>query len=204
VTDAAAMAAWIAEIEAQRPIDLVIANAGVSAGTGGGPESEAQARNVRTINVEGVMNTVLPAVEAMLARESKRTDGKRGQIAIMSSLASFRGFPGAPTYCASKAAVRTYGEAMRGELHHRGIEVNVICPGYIRTPLTARNKFPMPMLMDADRAARKIKRALRRNRGRIAFPLPMYFLVRLIAGLPVRLTDPMLRILPKKDAAAGK
>jgi short-subunit dehydrogenase len=146
---------------------------------------------------------VLPAIEAMLAREPTRVDAKRGQIAIMSSLASFRGFPGAPTYCASKAAVRTYGEAMRGELHHRGIEVNVICPGYIRSRMTARNKFPMPMLMDADRAARKIRRGLRRNRGRIAFPLTMYLLVRLVAGLPVRLIDPMLRVLPKK-AAAGK
>lgn len=206
VADAAAMAAWIAEIEARRPLELVVANAGVSAGTGGGRERPEQARNVVAINVDGVMNTVLPAIEAMLARA--RTDGKptakRGQIAIMSSLASFRGFPGAPTYCASKAAVRTYGEAMRGELHHRGIEVNVICPGYIRSRMTARNKFPMPMLMDADRAARKIKRALRRNRGRIAFPWPMYVLVRLIAGLPVALTDPMLRVLPKKEAAAGK
>jgi short-subunit dehydrogenase len=204
VTDAEAMAAWIAEIEAKRPLDLVIANAGVSAGTGGGHEHPAQSRNVLAINVDGVMNTVLPAVEAMLARKPTRADGKRGQIAIMSSLASFRGFPGAPTYCASKAAVRTHGEALRGELHHQGIEVNVICPGYIRSRMTARNKFPMPMLMDADQAARKIRRALRRNRGRIAFPWPVYFLVRLIAGLPVRLTDPMLRMLPKKDAAADK
>jgi len=206
VTDATAMAAWINEIEAERPIDLVIANAGVSAGTGGGREHAAQARNVLAINIDGVMNTVLPAFEAMLARDPTRPGGKpttkRGQVAIMSSLVSFRGFPGAPSYCASKAAVRIYGEAMRGELHHSGIEVNVICPGYIRSRMTARNKFPMPMLMDADRAARKIKRALRRNKGRIAFPLTMYWLARLIAGLPIGLTDPLLRMLPKKDAAA--
>jgi len=206
VTDAGAISDWIAEIEAKRPIDLVVANAGVSAGTGGGHEHAAQARNVLAINVDGVMNTVLPAIEAMLARDPARPDGtpttKRGQIAIMSSLAAFRGFPGAPSYCASKAAVRIYGEAMRGELHHRGIEVNVICPGYIRSRMTARNKFPMPMLMDADRAARKIKRALRRNKGRIAFPLPMYWLARLIAGLPIALTDPLLRQLPKKAAAS--
>jgi short-subunit dehydrogenase len=207
VTDAEAMAAWIAEIEAKRPLDLVIANAGVSAGTGGGRERPDQVRNVLAINVDGVMNTVLPAIEAMLAREPAQADAKpttkRGQIAIMSSLASFRGLPGAPAYCASKAAVRSYGEAMRGELHHRGIEVNVICPGYIRSRMTERNKFPMPMLMDAERAARKIKRGLRRNRGRIAFPLTMYVLIRLIAALPVALIDPMLRVLPKK-AAAGK
>lgn len=202
VTDAAAIADWITEIEAERPLDLVVANAGVSAGTGGGRERAAQARNVLAINVDGVMNTVLPAFEAMLARTPVRADGKRGQVAIMSSLAAFRGIPGAPTYCASKAAVRIYGEAMRGELHHSGIEVNVICPGYIRSRMTARNKFPMPMLMDADRAARKIKRALRRNKARIAFPLTMYWLARLIAGLPIALTDPLLRKLPKKEAAA--
>jgi short-subunit dehydrogenase len=207
VTDAAAMAAWIAEIEAEHPLDLVVANAGVSAGTGAGGERAAQVRHVLAINIDGVMNTVLPAIEAMLARDPSKPGAKpttkRGQIAIMSSLASFQGLPGAPAYCASKAAVRTYGEAMRGELHHQGIAVNVICPGYIRSRMTARNKFPMPMLMDADRAARKIRRGLRRNRGRIAFPLPMYLLIRLLAGLPVWLTDPMMRVLPKKEAKPG-
>jgi len=203
VTDRGAMADWVAEVVARRPLDLVVANAGVSAGTGGASESPEQARRVLATNIDGVMNTVLPAIDAMLARQPTRPDGRRGQIAVMSSLAGFRGFPGAPSYCASKAAVRIWGEAMRGELHHRGIGVSVICPGYIRSRMTARNKFPMPMLMDAERAARIIRRGLRRNRARIAFPLPMYWLARLVAGLPMWMTDPFMRILPKKEAAAG-
>jgi short-subunit dehydrogenase len=121
-----------------------------------------------------------------------------GQIAVMSSLAAFRGFPGAPAYCASKAAVRVWGEALRGDLHRRGVAVSVICPGYVRTPMTAVNRFPMPLVLDADRAARIIRRGLARNRARIAFPWPTYAMVRLLAALPIGLTDLALRRLPAK------
>jgi short-subunit dehydrogenase len=186
------LAAWIAGRDAVAPIDLLIANAGLSAGTGGGGEDEAQARRIMAINVEGVLNTVWPAVPLMRAR-------RHGQIAIMSSLAAFRGFPGAPAYCASKAAVRIWGESLRGHLAGDGIAVSVICPGYVKTPMTDVNKFPMPMLMDSARAARIIRRGLARNRARIAFPWPMYALVRLIAALPPGLIDPLLRRLPEKD-----
>ena len=146
VTDRAALAAWIADCDTARPLDLAIANAGISAGTGDGGETEAQTREIFAVNVDGVMNTVLPAVAAMRPR-------RRGQIAIMSSLAGFRGFPGAPAYCASKAAVRSWGESLRGSLHAEGIKVSVICPGFVRSAMTAVNSFPMPLLMDSDRAA---------------------------------------------------
>lgn len=198
VTDRDAMAAWIAGIARERRLDLVIANAGISAGTGKG-EGPDQIRRIYDINVGGVMNTILPAIEAMRQQPPHDIDDKRGQIAIMSSLASFRGFPGAPAYCASKATVRIHGEALRGELHHLGIEVSVICPGYVRSRMTERNKFRMPMLMDADRAAAIMARGLARNKPRIAFPWPMYWLVRVIAGLPQIVTDPLFRKLPKKD-----
>jgi short-subunit dehydrogenase len=191
VVDRAAMNALIAECDATAPLDLVIANAGVSAGTLGGPEESEQVRAMFAINVDGVVNTVQPAIEAMLPRG-------RGQIAIMSSLAALRGFPGAPTYCASKAAVKIWGEALRGALHDRGIEVNVICPGYIETAMTARNDFPMPLLMPADRAASIVVRGLARNRARIAFPWPLYAVVSLLAWLPPALSDPLLRRLPAK------
>ena len=198
VTDQDAMAAWITGIAKDRRLDLVVANAGISAGTGKG-EGPEQIRRIYDINVGGVMNTILPAIEVMQTQAPHDIDDKRGQIAIMSALASFRGFPGAPAYCASKATVRIHGEALRGELHHQGIEVSVICPGYVRSRMTARNKFRMPMLMDADHAAQIIARGLARNKARIAFPWPMYWLVRLIAGLPQFATDPLFRKLPKKD-----
>ncbi len=191
VRDGPALAAWITEVDRAAPLDLVIANAGVSAGTGGNGETESQTRRIFATNLDGVLNTVLPAVAAMRPRG-------RGQIAIMSSLAAFRGFPGAPAYCAGKAAVRVWGEALRGELHGAGIGVSVICPGYVRSPMTAVNDFPMPLLMDAARAARIIRRGLARNRPRIAFPWPLYAAVWLLSALPPALTDPLLRRLPKK------
>jgi len=192
VRDAERLAAWIAEADTRAPLDLVIANAGVSAGTGGSGETEDQARRIFDTNVAGVINTVIPAVDRMRPR-------RRGQIAIMASLAAFRGFPGAPAYCASKAAVRVWGEALRGHLHGSGIAVSVICPGYVRSPMTAVNEFPMPLLMDAERAARIIRRGLERDRARIAFPWRLYAAVRLLSALPPGLTDPLLRRLPEKD-----
>lgn len=191
VTDAAAMRQWIEAADRVAPIDLVIANAGISAGTGGGGESEAQARAIYAINLDGALNTVLPAIAAMTRRGS-------GQIAIMSSLAGFRGFPGAPAYCGSKAAVRVWGEALRGELAARGVAVSVICPGYVRTPMTAVNRFPMPFLMSVECAARIIRRGLERRRARIAFPWPTYAAVWLVALMPPGLTDRLLARLPKK------
>ncbi len=198
--DAAAMAAFVDRAHGTRPLDLVIANAGISAGTGGGAESADQARRILAVNVDGTVNTVLPAAALMAAKPAPGTGPWRGQIAIVSSLAGFRGFPGAPAYCASKAAVKVWGEALRGEWWSRGIAVTVICPGYVRTRMTERNRFRMPLIMESDRAAGIIRRGLARNRPRIAFPWRLYMLVRLIAALPPALTDPLFRRLPKKAA----
>jgi short-subunit dehydrogenase len=194
VTDHEAMSLWLREIDRQHPIDLVIANAGISAGTGGGGESEAQIRAIFAVNLEGVLNTILPLLPALQAR-------RRGQVALMSSLAAFRGIPGAPAYCASKAAVRVWGEALRGGLRDEGIEVSVICPGFVVSSMTAGNDFPMPLLMPAARAARIIRRGLDRGRARIAFPWPLYAMAWLLAALPLWLTDPLLGRLPKKKSA---
>jgi short-subunit dehydrogenase len=191
VTDTAAMAASIIEFDHDHPIDLVIANAGVSGGTLGGSESAEQTRCIAAINIDGVVNTVAPLIAPMGRR-------RRGQIALMSSLASFRGFPGAPAYCASKAWVRVWGEALRIDLAASNVEVSVICPGYVDTRMTQANDFHMPLLMPADRAARIIIRGLERNRARIAFPWRMYAGVRLLAALPASLVDPILRRAPRK------
>ena len=190
VTDRDAAAAWVEASDADRPLDLVIANAGISGGTGDG-ESDHQTRAIFAVNVDGVFNTVLPAVPLLRARRT-------GQIAIMSSLAGFRGFPGAPAYCASKAAVRVWGEGLRGELAPHGIGVSVICPGFVTTPMTAVNRFKMPFLMDVEQASAIMMRGLAANRGRIAFPWQTHLLARLGGCLPNALMDVIAAKMPKK------
>ncbi|MBC6440336.1 MAG: SDR family NAD(P)-dependent oxidoreductase [Rhodospirillales bacterium] len=193
VDDAEGMAAWVHGCDGRAPLDLVIANAGVSAGTGFAGEGTEQARRIFAINVDGALNTVLPVLPAMVERG-------HGQLALTSSIASFRGFPGAPAYCASKAALRIWGEGQRGWLHNKGVKLSVICPGFIRTPMSDGNPYPMPFLMDADRAARIIKRGLTRNKARIAFPWQTYGLAQLLAFMPVALSDRILRRMPNKPS----
>jgi short-subunit dehydrogenase len=191
VTDTDAAKAFVENAAAHFPLDLVLANAGISAGTGGGGETAAQTREIFAVNLDGVTNTVLPAISQM------RTAG-HGQIAIMSSLAGFIGLPGAPAYCASKAAVRVWGESLRGELAGSGIRVSVICPGFVRTPMTDRNPFPMPFLMSPEKAARIIVSRLAQNHARIAFPWPLYAVLRALGALPAGLRDRLLRATPRK------
>lgn len=147
VCEREALAAWLLEIDGKKPIDLVIANAGISGGSGGhsvmGEEPE-QLRRIMAVNLDGVFNTVLPLIPLMTGR-------KRGQIALMSSLAGLRGLPGAPAYSTSKAAVLAYGQALRGWLGMRGVKVSVIMPGFVRTPLIAANPFPMPFILEPKR-----------------------------------------------------
>jgi len=194
-----ARTAAVADAHRHRPLDLAIANAGISAGTGAGGESAEQAKRILAVNIDGVLNTLFPAID--LIRAKPRAGGApRGQVAIMSSLAGLRGFPGAPAYCASKAAVKVWGEALRGELHAQGIEVSVICPGYVRTPMTQSNRFRMPLIMSAARAAQICRRGLAANRARIAFPWLFHFLLSLVAAAPPGWTDPLFRRLPKKRA----
>lgn len=192
VGDRESMAAWIAAIDQGAPLDLVVANAGISGGPGSVDEIEARTRAIFAVNIDGVLNTLHPAIPLMCGRG-------RGQLAIVSSMAGFQGLPGAPAYSASKAAVRVYGEALRGWLRPRGVGLSVVCPGFVRSRITEGNRFPMPFLMDADRAARTIVRGLARNRGLIAFPWPLYALVRLGAALPPGLRDILMRRAPAKD-----
>lgn len=192
VTDADGMKSWIEAQDRIRPLDLVIANAGISSGAGEGRERADRVRRIFAINVHGVINTVEPAIPLMAAR-------RRGQIAIMSSLTAFRGLPSSPAYSASKAAVKAYGEGQRVNLARQGIAVSVICPGYVRTRMTATNKSRMLFLVDVERAARLIKRGLALNKARIAFPFPFYPAVLLLAVLPPALTDLLLKRMPEKE-----
>ena len=194
VTDATGIKNWIEQVDADTPLDLLIANAGISAGTGGNGESSEQVRRIFATNIDGVINSVQPIIPLMLAR-------KTGQIAIMSSLAGIRALPSSPAYSASKACVRYYGEALRGNLLKDGVCVSVICPGYIKTPMTDVNNFPMPFIMSAQKAAKIIVKNLAKGRGRIAFPLVLYLPLWWLSCLSPRLTDPIFSRLPAKPSA---
>lgn len=193
VTERHPFANWLLQMDDMNRIDLVIANAGISGGTGGAEDGawiESEYR-IFEVNVQGVLNTILPLVPRMMAR------GK-GQIGIMSSLASFSGWPGAPGYSASKAAVRVYGESLRGTLAGHGVGVSVICPGFVASRITAANDFKMPFFMSADRAAATIARGLSGNRARIAFPWQTFTISGFIGLLPPGFTARLLSKLPAK------
>jgi short-subunit dehydrogenase len=189
VRDAVGMAEWVAGCGR---LDLVLANAGMSAGTGeGAMETAAQARTVFAVNLDGVLNTVLPAIAAMQGQASG-ADGWRGRIAVIASIAGFVPAPGAPAYCAAKAAVDAWTVATAHTAKAHGISLHSVCPGYIRTSMTARNRFPMPGLMDADRAARLTFAGIRAGHRRVVFPFWLGAAARLVGLLPPRLTAMLL------------
>ena len=180
VRDAAAMATWIGD--AGR-LDLVIANAGIGAGTGDATEDAEAARAVFETNVTGVLNTALPAIAAM-ARQTPGPDGWRGHVAVIASIAAFVAGPSAPAYCASKSAVQRWAEARDATERRRGIRLHAICPGFVRTPMTAKNAFPMPWIMTPEEAARRTLLGISRGRLRVAYPRRLYALARIIGALP--------------------
>ncbi len=195
VTNAIATAAWI---RGAGRLDLVIANAGISGGTGGATEPAGQVQAIFATNVGGVLNTALPAIECMSA-QPPGAGGIRGRVAVVASLAAFVAAPGAPAYCASKSAVQRWAEALDATERARGIRLHAVCPGYVRTPMTARNSFPMPFLMDADEAARRTLRGLAAGRLRVAYPLPLYWMARLAGALPPAWRNALFTRLPAKD-----
>ncbi len=191
VVDWEAMARWISDAARERPLDLVVANAGVGISSSKGKGIADIADKTFAVNVHGVFHTVHPALDVMKPQ-------KRGQIAIISSLSAFVGMPGAPAYAASKAAALSYAEALRGVYRRDGIEVNAVCPGFITTRMTANNRFPMPFLIDSDKAASIIAKGLASNKGRIAFPFPMLAAIRILQFLPAAFTGFLLRLGPRK------
>jgi NAD(P)-dependent dehydrogenase (short-subunit alcohol dehydrogenase family) len=193
VTDAVAMRAWI---EGAGALDLAVANAGISAGTGqGGEETEAQVRELFAVNVDGVFNTVFPALD-VLAAQAADAAGWRGTVAVIASIAGLLPTPGAPSYGASKAMVDRWTVSARPSAARRGIALVSVLPGFIRTPMTADNPYPMPGLMEAERAAVIILRGIRAGRRRIVFPWWMGVLARIAGMLPFR--DRAMARLPGK------
>jgi short-subunit dehydrogenase len=177
VRDRFGLKQWLEDFDHATPIDLLIANAGVIEGTrpGGDIEPPDAAYALVEINVLGVLNTIQPLIPAMMKR-------KRGQIAIVSSIAGFIPLPDTPSYCASKSAVLTYGLALRAALLPHGISVSVICPGYILTPMIQREFGAKPFAMTPEKAVDIICHGLDRGRATIAFPF-FFALVTRIGGL---------------------
>ncbi len=166
VVDRAALAEWLTKFDDAHPVDLVIANAGISIDKDNSSLDDfSVVRKTLDVNVGGVLNTVEPLVARMMARN-------RGQIAVVSSLAGFVGLPYSASYNASKAAVRVWGESIRYVLKKSGIGVSVICPGFVVSRMTAEAPFKMPFLMTSARASKIIRNGLARNKARIAFPIP--------------------------------
>ncbi len=193
VRDAAAMQAAAQDFIANfGPPDIVIANAGVSRGTlTESSEDLAAFRAVMDINVLGLVHTFHPFIQAM-----KEQGG--GSLAGIASVAGLRGLPGAGAYSASKAAAIAYLEALRVELASAGIHVTTICPGYIKTPMTDVNPYPMPFLMDADIATRKMAQLIDRRRRYAILPWQMALLGRLMKLIPAPLWDWVMRKAPHK------
>lgn len=163
-------------------VDVLVANAGMSTTTFGAELDAAEATDVISINVIGVVNSVAAVLPDMLAR-------RRGHLVAISSLASYRGLPKSGAYSASKAAVSTFFESMRVDLRKSGIDVTVIHPGFIRTPMTANRKRKLPFLIEADDAACRILRAVERRARAYAFPWQLAGLVRMLKYLPSPVYD---------------
>ena len=183
VRDAAAMEAWIT---AAAPLDLVVANAGISAGG-----TKDLTRDIFGVNLDGALNTVLPAMAAMRA-QPRGSDGFRGRIAVIASIVAFIPVPDSAAYCASKAAIDTWTVASARSARRAGIQLTSVCPGFIRTAMTARNTGFMPGLMAPDRAAAIILRGIAAGRIRLAFPWWMGALARIVGLLPPRLLGKLL------------
>lgn len=182
-----ALETWLRGLGA---LDLVIVNAGMNTHVGehGEPEAWDEVEALVEVNLKAAMRIVHAVLPAMRARGT-------GQIALMSSLAAYFGLPVTPTYCATKAGLKAYGEALRGWLSPEGIRVNVVMPGYVRSPMCDAMPGPKPFLWTPERAARAIQRGLLRDHARISFPFPLNWGTWWLAVLPAAVSTRIVRWL---------
>jgi len=188
--DGAAAVAALRQLSGAHTIDLAIVNAGVSSMIGHGEEVEnwETARAVLAVNLDGALATVAGVLPEMRRRRA-------GQIALVSSLEAYIGMPVTPVYSASKAALKVYGEALRGWLAPQGIRVNVVLPGFVRTPMSDQYTAAKPWMMSPERAAVLIQQGLERNRARTAFPRALAWGMWWLSVLPPALSQRILRAL---------
>jgi short-subunit dehydrogenase len=198
VTDLRAVKAAAAAFIARHGVpDIVIGNAGVSHGTLTEFEDDVDVfRQIMDVNVNGVVNTFHPFIAPMKARGS-------GSLVGIASVAGFRGLPGASAYSASKAAVISYCEALRVELKGAGVQVATICPGYIATPMTAGNPYPMPFIIPAAEFARRCARAIDAKASLAVIPWPMAIAGRIFRLVPNFIYDRMMARAGRKPRKSG-
>lgn len=164
------------------PVDLLIANAGIGRETSALSFQAGDFEEIIRVNLIGVSNSVEAVLQGMLKRRS-------GHLVAISSLASYRGLPRMAGYCASKAGVNALMDALRMEVKPLGINVTTICPGWIRTAMTANLDVPMPQILDCDDAARRILDAVRRGKAFYAFPAQSARRIRFLHWLPCSVSD---------------
>jgi short-subunit dehydrogenase len=172
--------------------DIVIANAGVSHGTlAGDPDDLTTLQDTLDINVVGMAKTFQPFVASMTA-------ARRGTLVGVASIAGIRGIPGAGAYCASKAAAISYLESLRVELRGTGVDVVALLPGFIDTPMTRGNPYPMPFILSAEDAASRFAGAIARRRPVAIIPWQMAIAARVLRWLPVSIYDRLFTGRPRK------
>jgi short-subunit dehydrogenase len=197
VRDAPGLAAAAREFIARHGCpDIVVANAGVSAGTATERAADIGVfDDVIGVNVLGMVRTFQPFLACMRARGS-------GALAGVASVAGYRGLPGAAAYSASKAAAIAYLESLRVELRGSGVTVSTICPGYIATPMTEGNPYPMPFLLSAEEAARRMAAAIEHGRSFEVIPWQMAVVARCLHVMPNWLYDRLFANAPRKPRRA--
>ena len=187
VRDRMAVHAAVSTTEQQLgPIDLMIGNAGVGHAIPAEEFDAAIFEDTMRTNLMGVVYAVEAVLPSMLSRHA-------GAIVGLSSLAAYRSFPQTYPYCASKAALNSFLEGLRAEIGPRGVRVTTVCPGFVRTPMTAKNRGAMPFLLEPDEAARRILRVTKAGRRVYNFPLPMAALMKLVHWLPAAVLDRAVR-----------
>jgi NAD(P)-dependent dehydrogenase (short-subunit alcohol dehydrogenase family) len=187
VTDAAAVTAAVAKAEGEsgRAVALAILNAGTYAATSAQDFNLDKWKLQIETNLNGAATTLEAVMPAMIARGA-------GQIAIVASVAGYRGLPMAVGYGATKAALINMAECLRFDLERVGVLMQVINPGFVKTPLTDKNEFPMPFLVGADDAADRIVRGLGTTRFEIAFPWQLVYILKFVRLLPYALFFPLV------------
>ena len=176
--------------------DVVIANAGLSVGTDPALEEDLSVlQEILDVNLCGMAKTFQPFIGGM-------KQARKGMLVGIASVAGYRGVPGTSAYCASKAAAIAYLESLRVELRESGVRVLTVCPGYIDTEMTTGNPYPMPFLMNAERAAAKVASAIERRREFVVIPWQMAAIAKLLRILPNAIFDRALSRTPRKPRRA--